>query len=290
VLLGDVELTIVSDGRWWQDAGAHFGVVPRVLWEPIIDLDDRHRVPMALNCLLFCSAGKTILVDTGLGSKLSGKERDKFGFESRHGLLDNLHQLGVSAEDVDVVINTHLHSDHCGGNTVLNSSGVPKPTFPRAEYWIQRLEWADARYPNERTGKAYLPENLLPVEEEGQLRLLNGDTPVTEEVRCVVTRGHTRSHQSVIFHSQGHTAIYLGDLAPWKENIEKLAWTPAVDVAPLENMETKRSIRQWALEEKALLLFEHDPRIAAGYLHQDGETYHVEPVDLGESGNPVIDP
>lgn len=290
MFLGDVELTIVSDGRWWQDAGAHFGVVPRVLWEPIIGLDDRHRVPMALNCLLIRSAGKTILVDTGLGSKLSDKERDKFGLESSHGLLDSLHQLGVTAEDVDVVINTHLHSDHCGGNTVLNSNGRPRTTFPQAEYWVQRLEWADARYPNERTAKTYLPENLLPLEEQGQLRLLHGDTPVTEEVRCVVTRGHTRSHQSVIISSRGHTAIYLGDLVPWKENIEKLAWTPAVDVAPLENMETKRSIRQWALRERALLLFEHDPRMVAGYLRRSGETHYVEPVDLGEAGTPIVDP
>jgi glyoxylase-like metal-dependent hydrolase (beta-lactamase superfamily II) len=280
VRLGDVELTTISDGRWWQDAGAHFGVVPRVLWEPIIGLDERHRVPMALNCLLIRSAGKTILVDTGLGSKLSAKERDKFGLDRSHGLLDGLREKGLAPEDVDIVINTHLHSDHCGGNTILNSDGRPRPTFPRAEYWIQRLEWADARYPNERTSRTYLPENLLPLEEEGQLALLRGDTPVTEEVRCVVTRGHTRAHQSVIISSRGQTAIYVGDLAPWKENIEKLAWTPAVDELPLETMETKRSIRRWALEEKALLLFEHDPRIAAGYLRRSGQNYKVEPVDL----------
>ena len=278
--LGDVELDIVSDGRWWQDAGAHFGLVPRVLWEPIIAIDDRHRVPMALNCLLVRSAGKTILVDTGLGSKLSDKERDKLGIEHSEGLVEQLRDMDVSREDVDIVINTHLHSDHCGGNTVLNSRGQLQPTFPRAEYWIQRLEWADARYPNERTSRTYLPKNLLPLEEHGQLRLLSGDTPVTQEVRCIVTRGHTRAHQSVVLHSQGKTAIYLGDLAPWKEYIERLGWTPAGDVAPLETIETKRTIRQWALEENALLLFEHDPRITAGYLRQRGDEVEVEAVDL----------
>jgi glyoxylase-like metal-dependent hydrolase (beta-lactamase superfamily II) len=280
VRLGNVELTTISAGRYWQDAGAHFGIVPRVLWEPIIDLDERHRVPMALNCLLIRSAGKTILVDTGLGSKLSAKERDQFGFHSSQALLDSLQDKGLAPEDVDIVINTHLHSDHCGGNTSLDSNGRPRPTFPRAEYWVQRLEWADARYPNERTSRTYLPENLLPLEEEGQLSLLRGDTSVTDEVRCVVTRGHTRAHQSVVIRSQGETAIYLGDMAPWKENIQRLAWTPAVDELPLENMETKRSVRRWALEEKALLLFEHDPRIAAGYLRRSGEKYEVEPVDL----------
>jgi glyoxylase-like metal-dependent hydrolase (beta-lactamase superfamily II) len=279
VFLGDVELTIISDGRWWQDAGAHFGIVPRVLWEPIIPLDDRHRVPMALNCLLIRSGGKTILVDTGLGTKLSDKERDRFGLERSQGLVGGLHDVGVAPEEVDIVINTHLHSDHCGGNTIRDNDGKPRPTFPHAEYWIQRLEWADARYPNERTVKTYLPENLLPLE-DGQLKHLRGDTSVTDEVRCVVTRGHTRAHQSVVIHSQGQTAIYLGDLAPWQENIKKLAWTPAIDELPMENMETKRSIRRWALEEKALLLFEHDPRITAGYLRRSGDTFHVEPIDL----------
>jgi glyoxylase-like metal-dependent hydrolase (beta-lactamase superfamily II) len=278
--LGNAELHIVSDGLWRQDAGAHFGIVPRVLWEPIIALDDRHRVPMAVSCLLIRSTAKNILVDTGLGSKLSQKERDKLGHQPSPGLMDNLRQLGVDADDVDIVINTHLHADHCGGNTVLDSDGKPRPTFPQAEYWIQRLEWADARYPNERTIKTYLPDNLLPLEEEGQLRLLHGDTLVTPEVKCVVTRGHTRAHQSVIIRSGDQAAIYLGDLAPWKENIEKLAWTPAGDVAPMETIETKRAIRQWALEENALLIFEHDPRLSAGRLRQTGESYQVEAVDL----------
>jgi glyoxylase-like metal-dependent hydrolase (beta-lactamase superfamily II) len=280
VQLGDLELHVVSDGRSWLDAGAHFGIVPRILWEPIIALDERHRVPMSLNCLLVRSAGLTIVVDTGLGAKLSDKERDKFGLENSQGLLDHLRQLDVAPEDVDIVINTHLHVDHCGGNTVFDADGEPTPTFPRAEYWIQRLEWADARYPNERTSRTYLPENFIPLEQDGQLRLLSGDTPVTKDVRCVVTPGHTRAHQSVVIRSQEQTAIYLGDLVPWKENIEKLAWTPAADVAPLDNIETKRAVRQWALEEEVLLLFEHDPRFPAGYLRRSGDNYEVEPVDL----------
>jgi glyoxylase-like metal-dependent hydrolase (beta-lactamase superfamily II) len=280
VRLGDVELTVVSAGRWWLDAGGHFGVVPRVLWEPIIPLDNKHRVPMGLNCLLIQSAGRTILVDTGLGTKLSDKEQGWYGLDSGRGLLPQLDDLGIAPEDVDIVVNTHLHSDHCGGNTVFNAQGKPTPTFPRAEFWIQRLEWADARYPNERTSKTYLPENLLPLEESGQLRLLYGDTPVTDEVSCKITAGHTRAHQSVLIQSKGQQAIYLGDLAPWKENVEKLAWGSAADVAPLDTIETKRAIRQWVLDEDVLLLFEHDPRMAAGFLRRQGDGFLVEPVNL----------
>jgi glyoxylase-like metal-dependent hydrolase (beta-lactamase superfamily II) len=280
VRLGEAELIVVSRERWWQDAGAHFGLVPRVLWESRVTLDERHRVPMASNCLLIRSEGKTILVDTGFGDKLSDREVENFGIEPSLGLAEHLRQLDVAPEDIDVVVNTHLHSDHCGGNTVFDSQRRPRATFQRAEYWVQRLEWADARYPNERTIRTYLPENLIPLEEDGQLRLLRGNTPVTGEVRCVVTPGHTRAHQSVVIRSQGQTAIYLGDLAPWKEYMEKLAWTPAGDVAPMETIETKRAIRQWALEEGALLIFEHDPRFTAGYLRRTGETFEVEPVGL----------
>jgi glyoxylase-like metal-dependent hydrolase (beta-lactamase superfamily II) len=280
VRVGDVELAIVSAGRWWLDAGGHFGVVPRVLWEPLITVDERHRVPMALNCLLIQSDRTTILVDTGLGTKLSDKEQDWYGLDSEGGLLQELDRLDVAPQDVDIVINTHLHSDHGGGNTIFDRHGQPRPTFPRAEYWVQRLEWSDAVHPNERTTRTYLPQNLQPLEESGQLRLLEGDTRVTNEVRCLVTPGHTRAHQSVVIESNGKQALYLGDLAPWKENIEKLTWTSAADVTPLENLETKRAIRPWLVEERVLLLFEHDPRIAAGYLHLRGDHYEVEPVEI----------
>jgi len=280
MLLGDVELRVVSDGVFWLDGGAHFGIVPRVLWEPLIAPDESHRVPMGLNCLFIESAGRKIVVDTGLGSKLSAKQRDILNLGRDKGLVGALQEIGVAPEDVDIVINTHLHNDHCGGNTTFNEHGQAVPTFPRAEYWIQRLEWADARYPNERTRATYLAENLIPLEEHGQLHLLYGDTPVTREVRCEVTRGHTRAHQSVIIQSQGQKAVYLGDLAPWKENIERLGWTPAGDVEPLETMETKRAFQQWALEEEVLLIFEHDPRITAGYLRRHGDRLEVEPVDL----------
>ncbi len=280
MLVGDVVLRVVSDGVFWLDGGAHFGIVPRVLWEPLIAADELHRVPMGLNCLLIESQGRKILVDTGLGSKLSSKQRDILNLQRDKGLVGDLGEIGVATEEVDIVINTHLHNDHCGGNTIFNEYSEAIPTFPQAEYWIQRLEWADARYPNERTRATYLPENLIPLEESGQLSLLYGDTPVTEEVRCVVSRGHTRAHQSVIIESQGQKAIYLGDLAPWKENIERLSWTPAGDVEPLETMETKRAFQQWALEEEVLLVFEHDPRITAGYLRQHGDKFEVEPVTV----------
>jgi len=275
--LGNTSLHVVSDGLAWMDGGGHFGLVPKVLWEKVVRADELNRIPMALNCLLVVSEGKRILVDTGFGDKLSPKEREIYSIAGESRLVEDLRRLGFAPEDIEIVINTHLHSDHCGGNTALRD-GEAVPTFPRAEYWIQRLEWADARYPNERTRATYLAENFVPLEERGQLCLLYGDTRVTSEVRCVVTRGHTRAHQSVIIESGGEAAIYIGDLASWTIQMERLAWTSAFDVEPLETIETKRRIRNWALEKDALLIFDHDSRVRMGYLREDEGKYKVETV------------
>ncbi|HOG45729.1 MAG TPA: MBL fold metallo-hydrolase [Anaerolineae bacterium] len=273
--IGDVELLPVSDGQAWTDGGGMYGLVPRVLWERVTPPDALNRVAMTLTCLLIRSAGKMILVDTGYGSKLPEKRRQILSLQRHPGLPGALEPLGLTAAAIDIVINTHLHSDHCGGNTTL-VDGTPLPTYPRAEYWVQRLEWADALFPNERTQVTYLPENLRPV--EPQLRLLDGDTRVTPEVRCIVTRGHTRAHQSVLIESGGQTAIYLGDLAPYPVHMERLAWIAANDVEPLEALETKRSLRRFALERDALLLFEHDAHIIAGRLVEADGALRVAPV------------
>ena len=192
--------------------------------------------------------------------------------------MDGLARLDVAPQDVDIVIATHLHSDHFGGATIWGPDGEAVPTFPRAEFWIQRREWADARYPNERTRDTYLPENLLPLEASGRLRLLHGDTRVTSEVRTLVTPGHTRAHQCVILESEGQTAIYLSDLTTLAVHLERLAWMTAYDVEPLETLETKRRIRDWALRADLLLIFEHDPGVSLGRLRRKGERYWVEPV------------
>jgi glyoxylase-like metal-dependent hydrolase (beta-lactamase superfamily II) len=274
--LGNVEYFIVSDGEWRMDGGAIFGVVPKVLWEMILPPDELNRVPMALNCLLIISEGKRILVDTGFGRKVPAKQSRQLALQRREGdLLDALQRLGYGPQDIDIVINTHLHSDHCGGNTIDHGDG-PEPAFPKAEYWIQRVEWAEARYPNERTRKTYLPENFQPLGSAGQLRLLHGDTRVTSEVRCIVSRGHSPGHQSVIIESDGNTGIYLGDLAARAVFLERLAWTTAFDSEPFETIASKRAIRDWALQRDALLFFGHDVRISTGRLSRAGDEFVVQ--------------
>jgi glyoxylase-like metal-dependent hydrolase (beta-lactamase superfamily II) len=278
--LGNVKLHLVSDGTYWEDGGGLFGLVPRALWEKVLAPDERNRLPFQLRCLLIETAEQRVLVDTGYGDKLSDKERGFISLAGERRLLNSLEALGIGALDVDLVINTHLHGDHCGGNTHYNDEGVAVPTFPWATYCVQRLELADASFPNERTRGTYFAENFGPLQRSGQLRVLWGDARLTDEIRVVVTPGHTRAHQCVVVESGGQTAVFLGDLASWPIHIERLAWVPAYDVEPMVSIETKRSMAQWAIEKKALLIFEHHPEIVAGYLHptERPDRFRLEPV------------
>jgi glyoxylase-like metal-dependent hydrolase (beta-lactamase superfamily II) len=280
--LGNVSLTLVSDGTYWEDGGGLFGLVPKTLWKKIAEPDEKNRLCFELRSLLIESEGHRILVDTGYGDKLSEKERGLIRLEGERRLIRSLAQQGVGPEEIDLVINTHLHGDHCGGNTFLNGEGAAVPTFPRATYCVQRLELADAMFPNERTRSTYHRENFEPLERAGQLRVLSGDTRLTGEVRVIVTPGHTRGHQCIVIESDGQTAVFLGDVASWPIHMERLAWVPAYDVEPMITIETKRRLAQWAVENHVLLVFEHHVEIAAGYLHatERADHFKLEPVEL----------
>jgi len=279
--IGRVEVSLVSDGLIWLDGGGAFGLVPRVRWEELLPPDELNRVPLTLNCLLIRSEGKIILVDTGLGDHLTDKQRHAFGRVGENSeLTQALARVDVAPEEVDIVINTHLHADHCGGNTSYRdeSQGLI-PTFSNAEYWIQRLEWADAAFPNERTRAAYFAENFLPLEATGQLRLLNGDTHISREVRSVITRGHTRAHQSLVIESEGEAALYTGDLATLAVHFERLAWLTAYDTEPLETIETKRRWQRWALEKDAMIIFPHDTQMPIARPRYDTQSgLQLEPI------------
>jgi glyoxylase-like metal-dependent hydrolase (beta-lactamase superfamily II) len=266
-----MEWHLIPTGRVWVDPGGPFGLVPRSLWSKTQQVNENGYVPMNLTCLLIISEGKTILVDTGLGDKLNEKGIRQWGLEHPDGtLLENLAKHGVRPQDVDIVLDTHLHSDHCSGNTTI-VDGKVVPTFSKAEYWVQRLEFADAMHTDERTRATYLAENFVPVWEAGQLRLLHGDTQVTKEVRCAVTPGHTRGHQCVLAEGGERPLLYVADLASYAVHLERRAWVTAYDVEPLENIRTKGRWQQWALDTEAALVFEHDSTMPLGQLTRDAD-------------------
>lgn len=282
--IGNIEYHLVSDGINWADGGGAFGLVPKIIWEKKLPADSHNRIPLHLNTLLLKTAGKNILVDTGYGDKLTPKLKEIFGLERPEGTLpDNLAKLGLAPTDIDIVINTHLHADHCGGNTMFDPSDPSGkaiiPAFPKAEYWIQRLEWADAGQPNERTQGTYFPENYLPLQSTGQLKLLAGDTNVADGIKTVVTRGHTRAHQSILIESAGELGFFAGDMASLSYHFERTAWVTAYDIEPLENIETKRRWQHWAVETSATILIQHDPHRNIGRLRKEGRHFAFHLLD-----------
>lgn len=264
--VGGLDLAVVSDGLFLYDAGAVFGLVPRVLWEPFSGpLDDTHRMSLGLNSLLVRSQEKLILIETGLGDKAIGRVQQSRGGTTN--LLQGLGQLGIRPTDVDVVINTHLHSDHCGWNTRY-VDGVLVPTFPNAEYLITRDEWLDANAPNERTQGTYLVENLKPIQEHGLLKLVDGETRVTDEIFIVPTPGHTAGHASVVLSSRGETALYIGDIAQTTVQLERTAWVSAFDVLPLVSLQTKKKLVEQAIREKSVIIGVHFAYPGLGHMQR----------------------
>lgn len=279
---GDLEIHLVSDGVVQVDAGGPFGLVPRGLYRSVLSPTAENTIPMALTCMLVRSRGRTILIDTGLGNKLSPEAARRWGLERPGGgLLQALSALGVAPADVDLVVNTHLHADHCSGNTRLEGGEI-RPTFPRATYVVQRIEWAEASHPDQRTEGTYFAENFQPLMREGRLQVIHGHKEIAPGVWCMATPGHTRGHQSVKLESGGWSGLFLADLASYAVHFERLAWMTAYDTEPLETLRTKKVWQAWAAERDAWLFFEHDSGMPVGRLERDGARLRLGPVDQAE--------
>jgi len=248
-----------------------FGVVPKPLWSRRIAPDERNRIRLAMRCLLVEHPDGLVLVDTALGNKEDDKFRDIYGVENagRRGptqLEDALEEAGYRPEDVRWVINTHLHFDHAGGNTVRDagdSGGVIRLAFPNATYVVQAGELEFARHPNERTRASYLPHNFEPVAQAGRWRLIAGDQEILPGLFARLTPGHVPWHQSVVLRSGGQTAVFLGDLVPTSAHLP-LPYIMGYDLEPLRTLESKRGLYQAAGAEGWWLIFEHDAEIAMG--------------------------
>ncbi|HEX7051660.1 MAG TPA: MBL fold metallo-hydrolase [Longimicrobiales bacterium] len=266
--LGRFRLHALEAGLQRLDGGAMFGVVPKPLWEKRIPADTRNRIPLALRCLLVETPDALVLIDTGVGNKESEKFIDIYGVENEGTptrLEDALRDAGYTPDDVDIVIDTHLHFDHAGGNTVRDAEGQVRLAFPRARYYVQRGEWDYAHLDNERIRASYLPANFDPVAAADRFVWVEGEHEVVPGVFLVPTPGHTPHHQSVVLTSDGESACFLADLVPTSAHLP-LPWIMGYDVEPLVTLETKRALLTRARREGWLLVFEHDPRTAWGYL------------------------
>jgi glyoxylase-like metal-dependent hydrolase (beta-lactamase superfamily II) len=273
ITVGSIRIHGIEAGVQQLDGGAMFGVVPKPLWERRIPADGRNRIPLALRCLLVEAPKALVLIDTGIGNKYDDKFADIYGVLNAGDptrLEDGIRNAGFDPSDVDIVLNTHLHFDHAGGNTVLRDDGTIVPAFPGARHVVQRGELDFAHSRNERIRASYLPENFEAVSQANLWDLLEGDAEVTQGVRVVPTPGHTPFHQSVLVTSDGQSACFLADVCPTSAHLP-LPWIMGYDLEPLVTLESKRGLWTNALEEDWLLIFEHDPRIPWGRLDPDAD-------------------
>jgi glyoxylase-like metal-dependent hydrolase (beta-lactamase superfamily II) len=257
-----------------------FGVVPRVLWEKRNPPDDKNRILMALRSLLIQTGRSNILVDAGIGSKGDKKFHEIYAVDRNPPLEAALASCGLGPQDIHVVINTHLHMDHAGGNT-HREAGRAVPSFPRARYIVQEGEWRDATCPNERTRASYIAENFLPLEDSRQIEFVGEEEVEIEKgVFLWRTGGHTPFHQCVRVESDGLVALFLADLIPLTSHMS-YPYIQSYDLFPLETLAKKKDLLPKALEEKWLLIFQHDPVVEAGYLKkEDGKFMLGEVVKL----------
>ena len=265
VTLGDFELTAVSDGIYRLDGGAFFGVVPKAMWEKKVKADAENYVPVGLNSVVVRTGKQTILIETGIGNKMPERLVNIFGQPAK--LLDNLSAAGISPEDIDVVINTHLHFDHCGWNTV-RQNGKVVPTFPKAKYYAPQGEWQHGRLQLERDAISYMSDNYDPLIKSGQMELLRGDWEIAPGVNVRVFPGHTEHMQAVIIASRGQTACYVSDLIPTSAHID-LTWVMAFDLLPLQTIESRKRYYAQSIPEKWLTIFTHDPVVPWAYVAKD---------------------
>lgn len=271
--LGDFQLLTLSDGFLWLDGGAMFGVVPRSLWERRLPPDDSNRIPLGMRPLVVRSATQTMIIDAGCGDKMDAKSAAIYRLDRRYHLDHALADAGLTTEDIDIVVASHLHFDHVGGFTAIGKDGAIVPRFPKAKYVAHRAEWEDATHPHERNRASYLQENFVPLKDAGVLTLVDDGVEIMPGVRYRRSGGHTPNHQVVMIESGGKTAVFTADMYPTTVHVPD-PWLMGFDLYPMDTLAFKRGFAREAIEREYLLFFEHDPSMAAGYLREkDGKRF-----------------
>jgi glyoxylase-like metal-dependent hydrolase (beta-lactamase superfamily II) len=275
--LGNLEFHVLLDGHVYLDGGAMFGVIPKPMWEKKIPADARNRIQLAMNCLLIHAGGKNILVETGAGGKMSPKLRDIYGLEGPF-LNDRLRAHGLDRTEIDIVINTHLHFDHCGGNTRVEKDKVVA-SYPNAKYVVQRGEFEHAKNPNERDRASYFVENYVPIEAAGKLALLEADRAIAPGVELIRVPGHTANMQCVKLTGGGKTAFFFADLVPTAAHLP-LPWIMGYDLYPMTTLENKKKWVPEVIEEGWIALFGHDAKTPAGHVRDRDGIWELEPIKV----------
>ena len=264
--IGDFELTVLTDGSYYLDGGAMFGVIPKALWEKRAPADAKNRILLGTNTVVVRNGKQTVVIETGVGNKLAPKAREIY--ESKAMLPASFEAAGIRLDEVDVVINSHLHFDHCGWNTTLREDGSIVPTFPNARYFAHRGEVEHGRLQLERDGVSYVAENYEPLIASGQMTLLDGPGEILSGISVEVYPGHTAQMMAVMIQSGGRTACYISDLIPTSAHLD-LTWGMGYDLDPLRVIEERKRFYRRAIPEQWLVLFTHDHRRPFGSIEMN---------------------
>jgi len=254
--IGDIKITVITDGRFWIDGGAIFGIVPKVIWESLIPPDEKNRIPLALNLAVIEAGGRRVLVDAGVGTKLTEKQSRIYKPQDVKGVEARLAEADIDLKSIDTVIFTHLHFDHMGGATAPDGGEV-EAVLPNARFVVQEKEWRDAQNCDEVTRGGYFDRSFAALEKSGRLELIDGDYEAAPGVVCRVTGGHTRAHQVVLLESKGERGIHFADLIPTTAHL-KPAFVMALDLFPQEVLAEKKRFLEQAQREHWLCIFNHD--------------------------------
>ena len=271
--LGEFELTILSDGNYYADGGAMFGVIPKVMWQKRIAADERNRIALGLNSVLIRTGRENVLIDAGIGNKVN--EKIQAIYSNQALLMQSFQQAGVSPDEIDIVINTHLHFDHCGWNTYYDKDHKPVPTFPRATYYVQKGELEHAHEQHERDRVSYMTDNYDPLIRSGQMKLLEGDAEIVPGISVQVCPGHTRDLQMVVARSAGKVAAYPSDLLCDARHLDP-TWVLGYDLYPLQTIANKHRFYELAIPQQWLVIFTHDHELPWTHL------------EIGAKGRPVV--
>ncbi len=256
--IGNYKLYSIQTGLFRLDGGAMFGVVPKPLWSKTNPADERNRIDMCMRSLLLVSDKRKIIIDNGVGYKISSKLNEIYGVDhSKYTLENELKKAGYSTGDITDVIITHLHFDHAGGSTVRDESGKLQLMFPNAEYHLQKRQWEWALNPSDRDKASFFPENFVPVNEKKQMKLYNGDFKFDEFISLHTVNGHTPAMQLVSVKDDGTTLLYTADLFPTTTHLS-LPYIMGYDLFPLTTLEEKKKFLLKIAGENWLLFFEHD--------------------------------
>ncbi|HLE61723.1 MAG TPA: MBL fold metallo-hydrolase [Pyrinomonadaceae bacterium] len=266
---GNYRVEIIPDTEFRLDGGAMFGVVPRNLWSRMCRPDEQNRIRMNMNCVFIDSGSERVLIETGIGEKWSVKQSDTYGINRQRSLAASLRDLAaVTPEEITIVVNTHLHFDHAGGNTTYERSERAVAAFPNARYFVSRSEWEHAESPNERDRASYLSDNWRPLKENGQLELQQGEYEVIPGLRMETHAGHNRSMQCWRLEQAGRVIFGFADLVPTRAHVP-FAWIMGYDLFPVETLQAKKKLLPQAMREDWICHFYHDTEAALCRIVED---------------------